>query len=170
MLFINTKFNNRTVYNTKYISSFTKPIMAYPATIIALAFVKKGIEEGNFVTQMKLQKLVYFAHGYHLAKYKEPLIKEEFQAWQFGPVIPKIYQEYKYYGSNPITDPSLIGWLYDIDKSDTNKLDQKAQSSIDYTWRALKDLSGYQLSNWSSQIKFTMEQSLPRRRSSYSDS
>lgn len=122
--------------------------MAYPATIIALDFVKKGIAESKFVTQMKLQKLVYFAHGYHLAKYKEPLILEQFKAWQFGPVIPEIYQEYKYYGSNPITDPSLIGWLYSIDESNSGKLAINAQSSINYTWQALKDLSGYQLSNW----------------------
>lgn len=122
--------------------------MSYSASIIAYTFVKKGIKENKFVTQMKLQKLVYFAHGYHLAKYKEPLVKEEFQAWEFGPVIPVLYQEYKYYGSGPITDVSLISWGDNIENK-LNELDAKARNSIEYTWQALKDLSAYQLSNWS---------------------
>ena len=82
--------------------------MPYSASVIAYAFVQKGIEEGKFVTQMKLQKMVYFAHGYHLARYNEPLIREEFEAWKFGPVVPSIYQSYKLYGSDMIIDTGLI--------------------------------------------------------------
>lgn len=61
---------------------------SYSAKDIAMAFVKKAIESGKPVTQMQLQKMVYFAHGLHLANTKgEPLVKEEFQAWRYGPVI-----------------------------------------------------------------------------------
>ncbi|MGN6477898.1 MAG: Panacea domain-containing protein, partial [Flavipsychrobacter sp.] len=63
----------------------------YPASVIAYAFVIKGIEEGNPVTQMKLQKLVYFANGIYLAQGYGPLIKESFQSWEYGPVVPEIY-------------------------------------------------------------------------------
>ena len=51
--------------------------MAYSASLIADALVKRGIKEGRPVTQMKLQKMVYFAHGYHLAKYGDAQIQEE---------------------------------------------------------------------------------------------
>lgn len=54
--------------------------MAYAAALISFAFVKRGIMEGKPVTQMKVQKMVYFAHGYHLAKYGTPLITEGFEA------------------------------------------------------------------------------------------
>ncbi|OQP65355.1 hypothetical protein A3860_16950 [Niastella vici] len=120
--------------------------MAYPASLIAFAFVKKGIDEGLFVTQMKLQKLVYFAQGVHLAKYHQPLINETFQAWMYGPVIPEIYQDFKLYGSRPITNTA------DFTPSATYKppfrLDDEALDTINYSWAVLKDFSAMSLSKW----------------------
>jgi uncharacterized phage-associated protein len=54
---------------------------------------------------MKLQKLVYFAHGWHLAYSGQPLIPEEIEAWNYGPVIETLYRELKSYGSGEITAP-----------------------------------------------------------------
>jgi uncharacterized phage-associated protein len=123
--------------------------MAYPASLIAYAFVKKGIDEGKFVTQMKLQKMVYFAQGYHLAKYNEPLINENFQAWMFGPVVPEIYQDFKLYGSKLITDTAS----FMPSESDKKQylLNNEAVDSINYTWDVLKDFSAMALSNWTHQ-------------------
>lgn len=117
--------------------------MPYSASAIAYAFVLKGIEEDNFVTQMKLQKMVYFAHGYHLAKYNKPLINEEFEAWKFGPVVPDIYQSYKLYGSSHIIDPGLVP-----KSAQPLTLSDSALDSIDYTWRVTKKLSAAQLMTW----------------------
>ncbi|HEX8314816.1 MAG TPA: type II toxin-antitoxin system antitoxin SocA domain-containing protein [Flavisolibacter sp.] len=121
--------------------------MAYPASIIAQAFVQKGIDEGNFVTQMKLQKMVFFAHGYHLAKYGEPLVSEKFEAWKFGPVVQDIYQTYKLYGSDPIMD------TYFLPKPPADarqkQLSEAALEAIEYTWKVTKPLSANQLSYWS---------------------
>jgi len=124
--------------------------MAYTASLIAYAFVEKGIESGNFVTQMKLQKLVFFAHGLHLAKYDKPLIKEKFQAWKFGPVVPSIYRDYKFYGSSPIADTNYLFAFGDTDMRELwlKEIDRKAKESIDTTWEGLKDTSAVQLSNW----------------------
>lgn len=120
----------------------------YPASVIAYAFVKMGIDEGKFVTQMKLQKLVYFAHGLHLAIYDTPLINEEFEAWPYGPVVPTIYRSYKFYGSAPITDTN---WLttFDGEEPDLKNLKDSAFTSIEKTWKMLKGLSALALSNWS---------------------
>ncbi len=117
--------------------------MPYSAPLIAYAFVKKGLESGKPVTQMKLQKMVYFAHGYHLAKYGEPLIKEDFEAWQFGPVAPSIYNEFNLYGSDPITmeEPARV-------EQALRTLSPEASEAIDYTWEATKDISAYKLSGW----------------------
>lgn len=120
--------------------------MSYPASLIAYAFVQKGIDTGLFVTQMKLQKLVYFAQGVHLAKYGKPLLNENFQAWLYGPVIPEIYQDFKFYGSRPITNTKSYT------PSDSVKapyfLDAEALDTIDYTWGVLKHYSAMSLSNW----------------------
>lgn len=54
---------------------------------------------------MKLQKLVYFAHGWYLALTNEqPLIEEAVKAWNFGPVIPPLYNRLKRYGNGVVTD------------------------------------------------------------------
>ncbi|WP_082579184.1 type II toxin-antitoxin system antitoxin SocA domain-containing protein [Massilia sp. Root133] len=52
---------------------------------------------------MKLQKLCYYAQGYLLAQNKE-LFKEDFQAWQHGPVVPSLYRRYKDYGWRSIAE------------------------------------------------------------------
>jgi uncharacterized phage-associated protein len=121
--------------------------MTYPASLIAYAFVLKGISEGNPVTQMKLQKIVYFAQGVHLNLFDKPLVREVFQAWKFGPVIPDIYRIFKFYGSKPITDTD---YLFSIDdySSNISNLDSGAREAIDMTWDATKDINAIQLSNW----------------------
>jgi uncharacterized phage-associated protein len=120
--------------------------MAYPASLIAFAFVKKGIDEGLFVTQMKLQKLVYFAQGAHLAKFHQPLINETFQAWMYGPVIPEIYQDFKNYGSRPIIDTAEF--TPSLSYKPPFRLDAEAMDTINYTWGVLKDFSAMSLSQW----------------------
>lgn len=50
------------------------------------------------ITHMQLQKLVYIAHGFCLAGLGKPLISEPVTAWKYGPVIPRIYQEFKRFG------------------------------------------------------------------------
>ncbi|KJW07325.1 Panacea domain-containing protein [Orientia tsutsugamushi] len=40
---------------------------------------------GDVITQLKLQKLVYFAQGAHLALFDKPLFKEDIEAWENGP-------------------------------------------------------------------------------------
>src|SRR5687768_9300066 len=75
----------------------------YNATSIANFFIQKGIEAGNPIDQMKVQKLVYFAHGWYLAITNQPLINEAIEAWRFGPVIPSLYHSLKHSGNQAIT-------------------------------------------------------------------
>lgn len=124
--------------------------MPYSANLIAYAFAKRGIEELNYVTQMKLQKMVYIAHGYHLARYDSPLIEETFEAWKFGPVVPSIYREYNWYGKSPITSLK-VGWVFSRSVSiehNINLLNENALTSIDFTWKLTKDIDAIVLSNW----------------------
>ena len=116
----------------------------YKATEIAAVFVQKGIDDKKPVTQMQVQKLVYFAHGLHLALTGEPLIYEQFQAWRFGPVVPSIYQRYKFEGASPILETS-IGYTR---SQYPPALEGTAKQAVNNTWDILKDLSGSQLSNW----------------------
>nr|VFK10583.1 MAG: Uncharacterized phage-associated protein [Candidatus Kentron sp. LPFa]VFK27150.1 MAG: Uncharacterized phage-associated protein [Candidatus Kentron sp. LPFa] len=59
-------------------------------------------DDDSDISNMKLQKLVYYAQAFHLAMFDKPLFDEEIEAWTHGPVCPTIYHEYKRFGRNPI--------------------------------------------------------------------
>lgn len=69
---------------------------------IAEYFIHLANETGSFISNLKLQKLVYYAQAWHLALYDEPLFAEDFEAWVHGPVIPQLYQKYRKFGWHPI--------------------------------------------------------------------
>lgn len=62
-------------------------------------------ESGDLMTNLKLQKLVYYAQGFYLALHEEPLFNEEIEAWTHGPVIPELYHYYKDHGAKGIPKP-----------------------------------------------------------------
>jgi uncharacterized phage-associated protein len=78
---------------------------AYPAIAVVNYFIERGAHEGIKLSPMKLQKLVYFAHGWFLAVTGKPLIEESVEVWKYGPVIRKVYHELKHHGSSPVVTP-----------------------------------------------------------------
>lgn len=70
------------------------------AVAIANEFLRKAGPAG--LTQMQIQKLVYFAHGWTLAITDQPLTIEEPQAWNYGPVYADLYDHTKYFGKSSI--------------------------------------------------------------------
>lgn len=78
--------------------------MPYPAKAVANEFLALAKGENKKLTQMQLQKLVYFAYGWYLAITGTRLIDERVEAWEWGPVIPSIYREFRRFGSSPITE------------------------------------------------------------------
>jgi uncharacterized phage-associated protein len=74
-----------------------------PAHDVAKYFVSLVDEEaGDSITNLKLQKLLYYAQGAHLALHDAPLFPERIEAWTHGPVVPDVYHRYKQHGSEPI--------------------------------------------------------------------
>lgn len=59
--------------------------------------------EDDCISNLKLNKLLYYAQGCHLARTGEPLFEERIEAWKLGPVAPAIYRKYKGCGSGPIS-------------------------------------------------------------------
>jgi uncharacterized phage-associated protein len=80
--------------------------MAYDAKSIANYFLEKAEQSGQDLTSMKVLKLVYFAHGWHLAIKDQPLINEQVEAWAYGPVIPSLYRAFRSHGEQPIRRPA----------------------------------------------------------------
>jgi len=59
-------------------------------------------DSSDGISNLKLQKLVYYAQGFHLAMYDVPLFENEIEAWMHGPVVPELYHQFKEFGKNPI--------------------------------------------------------------------
>ena len=72
--------------------------------VIANYFISKGKDHGKFFTPLQLIKLVYIAHGWFLAFFKKPLLREPVQAWKYGPVVPSVYHAAKKYGGASVTE------------------------------------------------------------------
>jgi uncharacterized phage-associated protein len=77
--------------------------MPHPSLAIANEFLSRASDAGLKLTHMQSQKLIYLAHGWSLGTRHEPLIEEMFEAWAFGPVVRKLYDSLKKYGSGNIT-------------------------------------------------------------------
>ena len=86
-------------------------------------------EEREGITNLKLQKILYFAQACSLAQRDRPLFSDPIEAWEYGPVVPKVYQEYREHTNNPI-----------IVQEDTSALSEKDKAFVVEIW---KTFGGY---------------------------
>lgn len=142
--------------------------MAFSPDAVANRFLdlawKSHGERGHDVSPMKIQKLVYYAHGWCLALTGKPLIRENVQAWMWGPVIRSLYSEFKAFGNSPINEYAremscnvMESGVIDIDwASPTTELEgnpdskpstDQANAIIDRVWKVYGALTPVQLSN-----------------------
>lgn len=73
----------------------------YSASVIAKWFLAwTQLEDEAVVSNLKLQKLLYYAQGHYMANHAgAPLFSDDIQAWAHGPVVPSVYHEYKQFSS-----------------------------------------------------------------------
>ena len=76
-------------------------------------------DSGDVITNLKAQKLLYYAQGISLAKTGKALFDDDFVAWQHGPVVPALYRTLKQFGSSQIELPDDL----DLDKFDDEQMD-----------------------------------------------
>ena len=125
----------------------------YPSAAVANYFLDKASGEGRSIDPLKLQKLLYCAHGWHLAVKGTPLLREAIEAWKWGPVVSSVYHEFKDFGRRPIDraasdlrqDPDG-NWRIFIPRLDQADLEASAEFLND-VWDVYRDWSGVQMSN-----------------------
>lgn len=92
---------------------------------------------GETLTPLQLLKLAYIAHGWSLALHSQPLFNERIEAWQYGPVVPSLYQAIKGFRNSAVRGPILDG---DV------ALTQQELGVVDSVYQAYGRYSGGQLS------------------------
>lgn len=95
---------------------------------------------GDSISNLKLQKLVYYAQGFSLVILKGPLFPESIEAWTHGPVVPELYHRYKEYGSDGIPKPEKI---------DFSKYNQEVKDLLNEVWEVYGQFSAWKLRNMS---------------------
>lgn len=76
--------------------------MTYSALDVAKYVIEHEHSKGREVSNLRLQKLLYFVQAKVLMETDEPCFEDEMQAWDFGPVVPSVYYKYRIYGSMDI--------------------------------------------------------------------
>ena len=76
--------------------------MGYDGRAVANYVLDYCDGRGIKVTNLSLQKIVYFCHVWSLISLGKPLVRHSFEAWSFGPVLPYLYREFKGYDRSPI--------------------------------------------------------------------
>jgi uncharacterized phage-associated protein len=88
-----------------FLSANHYPIEMLNSVTVANRLLANAKTDGRTLTPLQILKLVYLAHAWSLGLYARPLITDEIQAWQYGPVIPSLYDRMKDYRGNPVTAP-----------------------------------------------------------------
>jgi uncharacterized phage-associated protein len=75
----------------------------YDARAVANFLLDYADEKKMKVTLLWLQKVIFYAHGWLLSKKKQPLVQQEFEAWDYGPVVRAVYEAFKGNKRDPVT-------------------------------------------------------------------
>jgi uncharacterized phage-associated protein len=102
-------------------------------------FIMRTYEDGleAEMTNMKVQKLLYYAQSLHLALYNEPLFEAEIQAWRYGPVCPPAYKFYSEFEAKQLPIP---------DKESLLQLPSEKKELLEETWEYFGSYHAYRLS------------------------
>ncbi len=121
--------------------------MPAPYTPLAVAnFFIDQFGGTSGIEHMKLQKLVYCAHGWWLAQEGNvALVNEKPEVWKFGPVFPGLYSVLKIFGREPIVSPQSKGPFEEPEIIDP--LDQNTARLLEWVWRRYGHLSSFALSD-----------------------
>ena len=126
-------------------------MMAHSAIAAANYLLQRSQDVGIELTPMQLLKLVYIAHGWSLAISGHPLIREEIEAWDYGPVIRALYDAVKHYGRDAISAPlktanfdSATNTAREIEPTESFTVEERA--ILDRIVEVYGPLRAYQLS------------------------
>lgn len=113
--------------------------MVLSSFIVAQSFLDLAKVEQTPLTPAKLHHLVYFAHGLHLGAYGSPLADETPTAWEFGPVVPELYNAlWQFKTAHVPYDLPLVGGT-NVDRKSTH------YKIIEAVWRSYQSKTDLEL-------------------------
>ena len=106
-------------------------MIMYDANNIADYVLVYGDKHNYFLSNLKLQKLLYMIQAYFLIVKDKPCFFNPIEAWDFGSVVPEVYSCYKFFGSTTIPAPKYKN--FDITKKDKKLINEVVDEFKEYT-------------------------------------
>jgi uncharacterized phage-associated protein len=94
------------------------------------------------LTNLKLNKVIYFLHGYCLARFDRPLVRNHFETWDYGPVVGSLYHMLKRYGNEPVGE-KILYVNYETGKSEAVDYSDVSREFGDSLDRVSKNLISF---------------------------
>jgi uncharacterized phage-associated protein len=112
----------------------------YDAMTIAKWFVAWAESDDADRSNLKIQKLLYYAQGHHLAEYGSRLFGDKIYAWSHGPVVPSVWREFRDFGSADVD-------LSSDDDFDWDQVDEDTTSLLIEVWETYGAFGAWRLRN-----------------------
>lgn len=110
------------------------------ASDIARYFLWKYGGDEDPISNLKLQKLLYYAQGYYTAFFDDSLFGDTIEAWDHGPVVRNVWQTYAQHGSGTIPKPETFD-VGQIPEQQLGLLDRVYEAYGQYTAWKLRDMT-----------------------------
>jgi uncharacterized phage-associated protein len=101
-------------------------------------------------SNLSLQKLTYLAQMLHLGESGAPLFQEDFEAWDYGPVVPVLYHELKMFGSGPVAPYSALVPMKSLPAAEENVVKQIVEIGKERTPGNLVAITHWEKGAWAS--------------------
>ena len=99
-------------------------------------------DKGDRVSNKKLQKILYYVEAWNMVHFGTPLIKEDFEAWVHGPVLPSLYRELKELGYNDLSIIDNENGSVDSRINEIAKINQLSNDQLDLIYSVLNKYGG----------------------------
>ena len=113
----------------------------YSAIDVAKYIIWYCKKKGYSISNLKLQKILYFVQAHFLVTTGKPCFAENIEAWDFGPVVPEVYHTFKIFGSAELPASSCYKAETAILYADRKIIDAMVDECGEYSASALVDIS-----------------------------
>lgn len=111
----------------------------YNALEVAEYIIERYHQRHKPISNLKLQKILYFVQAQYIVKFGTPCFENIMQAWDHGPVVPDVYHEYRGYGNTNI--PSFGGKRFYFEQDEQQTLDATIDHASEYAASQLVEIA-----------------------------
>lgn len=102
--------------------------------------IRRSVDKELPITNLKLQKTLYYLQGYFLRVFGEPIFDDDILHWQYGPVVPTVYFKYSINGSSILQIDESVS-LPQLPKAKRALFENVVDKCLETSTRTLVDMT-----------------------------